>query len=262
MLYIIGDTHYNFDSLKPVVSYDINRTVIHVGDFGLYKAKLDIIKELNQYYADGESHLYVCRGNHDDPRLFNELQLSNIHFVKDNSIIELDGKRIYFNGGAISIDRSMNTEYSGPDENFYYESGSIDLSNIDVVITHTFKEPFKGNIVNSWASNELDIQKNIKDYIKEYGHTKYGYIGAPSTRHFFELTLKNKFKLNLKKELDYEQSLIDRLIADVAKANPDKMIDWFYGHYHPFDVIGKRHEIGSCLIDSYCLPISHVYQLK
>lgn len=109
----IGDIHGNFKKFyNALLSSDYkNQTLLQVGDFGVGFRKIEdeyiLLNPINQWLYDNNNILYVIRGNHDKPEYFENcpFDYSNIKFLKDFSIINVDGKNILTLGGAISIDR-------------------------------------------------------------------------------------------------------------------------------------------------------------
>lgn len=199
---LVGDVHGVFGQLR----YDIGRLhtdayIIQVGDFGLgfhkpnyYRTELtDISRTLDKT----NSHLYVIRGNHDDPEYFkqtnNPFDLSNITLLEDYSELQLLGKSILLIGGAVSVDRRFRTQgktwWSDEDFNlkledqFPYKDRQYDL-----VVTHTRPGvcgAFKGfDNIQYWCDQDPDLKNDLieesqqLDYLYErtkpkdwtYGH--------------------------------------------------------------------------------------------
>lgn len=89
-LYILGDVGFGFD---PEC------------DKGLYKA----FKRL----TDKGWEIYLIRGNHDNPIYWYENRNDNndkVHFLKDNSIIEINGEKFLVVGGGVSVDKMYRTK--------------------------------------------------------------------------------------------------------------------------------------------------------
>lgn len=175
----IGDTHGdNFEKISGFMRHnDIqNEIFIHVGDFGMgFRALIKDINELKHLNENLRTHnckLYTIRGNHDNPDfwikdMIPELkELSNIYFVPDFTVLNLEGSNILFVGGAISIDRKYRKarnmgywENEGfPVLDFDKSSLVSDMKNIDMVVTHTspsFTAPTTlSDIVHHYAAND------------------------------------------------------------------------------------------------------------
>lgn len=219
-MYFLGDTH----GMRPVLSiidkHKIeNSNIIHVGDFGLGFVSID--QDLKNLYLIDEAlmetnnHLYVVRGNHDNPIFWdrskglNLLKLHNLHLVDDYQVAKIEDKNILFVGGGISIDRLVRkSDKPYPtwweDEVFKWSPEKMNrvansIDKVDIVVTHSapsFCYPVGTNapIVNDW--HDLELQ--------------HGY--------------------NLKSELEEERRQIDFLHDHImARYQPTH---WFYGHFH------------------------------
>jgi DNA repair exonuclease SbcCD nuclease subunit len=192
--------------------YDISRSytdayIIQVGDFGFgfhkpnyYKTELgDVSKTLTK----NNCHLYVIRGNHDDPSYFaetnNPFGFDNITVLADYSELNLLGKSILLVGGAVSVDRRFREDgkswWSDEDFNlkledqFPYKDRQYDL-----VVTHTRPGvcgAFKGfDNIQYWCDQDPDLKNDLIDESQQ---------------------------------LDY---LYERT----------KPKDWYYGHFHNSDI--------------------------
>ena len=104
MIIAIGDIHGEFGKIQNgmveiMESAGEPVNFVQLGDFGLGferpKRDHDRLTTINHFLKEKDSHLYVIRGNHDNPSFWNEgcgYEFSNIHFVCDDSIQEIDGK--------------------------------------------------------------------------------------------------------------------------------------------------------------------------
>jgi UDP-2,3-diacylglucosamine pyrophosphatase LpxH len=179
--WVLGDVHGEWsvilNHLNKVSDFDfIEKTevcYIQVGDFGIGYNKIENelakLKILDQNLRNKNSDLFIIRGNHDDPKFFkeNELlefknELTNIHFVPDYTVLNIDGDNILFIGGAVSIDRKW-TQFRGgkwwEDEVVNFDFDKIkNFTDIDRVICHTapdFVEPLGFNqLVYNFALND------------------------------------------------------------------------------------------------------------
>lgn len=77
-----------------------------IGFKGKY-AKEEDFTEVNKFLHDKNCHLLFIRGNEDDPSIFNgnKIGLSNIHLVKDYSLLKVAQVKFLCVGGSISLDR-------------------------------------------------------------------------------------------------------------------------------------------------------------
>jgi DNA repair exonuclease SbcCD nuclease subunit len=196
---LIGDIHGEFGSLRNKIKNNISDAyIIQVGDFGLGFHKPNFYKDkftwLNDVLVDKNCHLYVIRGNHDDPSYFAETNSpeSDITLLKDYSELKLLGKSILLVGGAVSIDRRFRIEgvtwWSDEDFNlklehqFPYKDRQYDL-----VVTHTRPGvcgSFKGfDNIKHWCDQDSDLKNDLieesqkLDYLYKMTKPKYFYYG-------------------------------------------------------------------------------------
>lgn len=149
----IGDTH-NYNITSSLVHQKFfaggDTIFIHVGDGGegylsnnRWEGKQWAF--LDESLREKNSFLYICRGNHSNPELFNlnheyNYHLKNIRFVPDFTYLLINGKKFLFIGGAVSVDRSKNIIYETwwPNEGVLQDEGLLNsLEETDVVIIHT-----------------------------------------------------------------------------------------------------------------------------
>ncbi len=180
MIILIGDVHGEFKELTAKLERSNVREsyFIQVGDFGLgFKKKeveSDELEVLNSFLITGNNHLYVIRGNHDNPKYFKAPSgLSNITFLADYSLLELEGQTILLAGGAISIDRMarvLDVSY-WPGEAFGYDETLLEkrikgVTKIDIVVTHNAPEKFYptelADIVVAYALRDGPLLWEIK----------------------------------------------------------------------------------------------------
>jgi predicted phosphodiesterase len=188
--YLLGDIHGEWsvilNHLRRGNSLDLeekrNICYIQVGDFniGYNDPKLEIKKllVLNNELKDKESDLFIIRGNHDDPEWFHDdkkteykEQLSNIFFVPDYTVLNIDLENILFVGGAVSIDRNYNKIYGGKyweDEVVKFDFDFVKgLRDIDRMICHTspdFVEPLTfNNLVYHYAKNDDLLLNDLRN---------------------------------------------------------------------------------------------------
>lgn len=213
MIIAIGDVHGKFRELKIKIlnilndyhADDISINFVQVGDFGIgfdhpYEVYHEL-KNLDDDLINRKSHLWIIRGNHDNPTFWGNCgyQFDNIHFVNDDTILRIDDKLCYFAGGAVSIDRSKRIRGASywTDE-FYYFNNQLNILNqpIDVLFTHDVyldvsALTFLGSsIVKEWSSRDE----------------------------------------NLEADLIAQQFEIKKLYEAVIKTN--SKLKWYHGHYH------------------------------
>jgi hypothetical protein len=246
-MYFLGDTH----GIRPVFNIiDRNKItdshIIHVGDFGLGFVPLtsDIknLEATDEMLIDTQNHLYVIRGNHDNPVFWDKSKglnlpkFHNLHLIDDYEVFEVEGKKILGVGGGISVDRMIRKDDKPPtwwkDEVFTYDPLKINriansVDRIDIVVTHsaptmTYPRGVDAPIVNDWHEVELCHGGNLKG--------------------------------ELIKEREDIQTLMNSITAAYSPTH------WIYGHFHAsrtekININGKR-------ITMKLLNINELYELK
>lgn len=185
-MYFLGDLHGSIShflyTLVRLNKKGLN--VIQVGDFGIgfnnEKVELKNLDYLNQSLIEWDCNLYIIRGNHDDPKFFKgdykdkiNKMYSNIHFVEDYEVLEIENKKIFFLGGGISIDRTYRTENKTywKDEVVVYDENKIknvikNHDDIDIIVTHSapmWCEPqgINAPIVRTYCKIDEDLKKDL-----------------------------------------------------------------------------------------------------
>jgi len=228
-MYFIGDIHGSMESFYTKINlFEIkNEILIQLGDFGIgFKGVESKLENLNKLLVTTNNFLYVCRGNHDCPYYFDEgvvCDYSNIKFVPDYTVLELQGKKVLFLGGSISIDRKIRTIGISwwPGEKVKFEL--IKLSDdIDIIVSHIAPLDFPPHGFNS-----LVLSYALKD---------------PT----------------LTQELIIERKNLQTILQKIKINNKEKKLFWFYGHYHT-SLSGKVKRVNyRCLNcdEWYGLPLS------
>lgn len=227
MIIAIGDIHGEFDEIQNrmvgiMESAGEPVNFVQLGDFGLgfEKTKLDHDRliTINHLLKEKDSHLWVIRGNHDNPAFWNEgcgYEFSNIHFVPDDSIREIEDKSCYFVGGAVSVDRSRRTQ--GID---YWKS-----------------EVYQHKNSSRYYSYERGIRQKI-DIL--FTHDVYHPVSPFNTRSD---TLKYWCERdeNLMRDILTSQDEMMSLYHDVYDSNPN--FSWYHGHYHESHVTNNNGQV-------------------
>lgn len=148
MIGILGDIHGDFSMLSTNAHKAKQKgavALIQVGDFGYYPRMITQLRQL-----DLPLPVYWIDGNHEMHELFlddeNTQTHENVTFVPRGSILEIDGRRIAFMGGASSVDKQIRFDYGmhwSPLENIRPEDmirmgTALDLvdNKVDMFITH------------------------------------------------------------------------------------------------------------------------------
>lgn len=232
--YLLGDIHGNWYVIQEhliKINAD-NVAYIQVGDFGIgfFSDKEDFRKLsiLNANLVEHNSFLYIIRGNHDRKDWFMDNQmldeknlLSNIFFMSDYSVLNIDNENILFIPGAVSIDRvhrRKNNMGWWADEvvDFDFEKAGK-FVNIDRIISHTapdFCQPTSfGNLVHEFASDDKHLiddlsneRKNMTKIVSiimnnnkikslHYGHFHRSYYFRHSNCDFIGLGVNEFYNL-------------------------------------------------------------------
>jgi UDP-2,3-diacylglucosamine pyrophosphatase LpxH len=228
----IGDIHGEFGLIRDKINYyKIQDSIIFMcGDFGVGfnyndpkepRKEKKRLQDLNSFVKKRNIFIYVVRGNHDNPMFFDgNHNLSNLIFMKDYDIVEVGEYSILGIGGATSVDRKPNHNFTGkngrgshkgrregvdwwPNEKVFYDEKELDcIAGIDVVITHTapsfVNPPLLGGTVPKWC--ECDVE--------------------------------------LKDELITEREIMSKIYHKLEEVNYIKK--WVYGHYHQssYQIVG------------------------
>ncbi|OJJ20121.1 hypothetical protein BKI52_16750 [marine bacterium AO1-C] len=209
-LYFLGDLHGNFRAFRQMVKKQRleKAHIIQVGDFGVgyqtFLSDLKAMEKLNAVLESAGIHLYVMRGNHDNPTYFKgavprPLDQSCISFVEDYTVLEINQLRILLVGGAISIDRKVQqegTHYWKEEVLDYDEAKLTALRNIDLVVTHSapnFAPPHHfGELVMSFARNDATLVDDLHE----------------------------------------ERALLSKMYECLKREPSNKLRYWLYGHFH------------------------------
>lgn len=211
-LVCIGDIHGDFPFLRfnietYIKKYNLTNVVfVLCGDCGFFgfgeneNKWLSIERfKLNTILSDSGCHLYMFRGNHDNPALFIDEyivgdtdKLRNIHVLKDYDILQssLYG-RILIVPGAFSIDRSFRTigfdHFQDEDVLNLTDEQLTSLGKFDMVLSHSlpyyseqsnnesFLNPFRrhdsilftsdGNTFDDKMNSQEETLKNIQSHV-------------------------------------------------------------------------------------------------
>lgn len=118
---LIGDVHGHFSEelyslFSTVTNLPIKSgNVIVLGDVGLGFSiegtdYFDVCMETCESLGELGWHVYLIRGNHDNPKCWDGPNRDYVTFLKDNTVIEINGLRYFVTGGGTSIDRCRRVE--------------------------------------------------------------------------------------------------------------------------------------------------------
>lgn len=221
MIIAIGDVHGEFKEMQSKMVEIMESAgepvnFVQVGDFGLGferpKKDHDRLTTINHFLKEKDSNLWVIRGNHDNPGFWQwgcGYEFSNIHFVPDDSVVELDGKSCYFAGGAISVDRCKRTQ--GID---YWKGEQYNVDNIQ------FPIPYPVDIL---------FTHDVYHPVSPFGTT------SDTLKYWCE---KDE---ELMGDIVYSQIVFKNLYDSIYKINPN--FSWYHGHYHESHVTNNDGQI-------------------
>lgn len=209
--FLLGDIHGTWSAiLNHLNRIDEDQICyIQVGDFAIGYNPVDYemkkLKILDEELRKKNSDLFIIRGNHDNPEWFRQGQfdqykaeLTNIFFIPDYTVLNINLENILFVGGAVSIDRvysKMTGRKWWEDEVVKFDFDKVkDLLDIDRMVCHTapdFVEP-------------LTFNQLVYNYAKQD-----------------DLLLA---------DLRNERANMTKLVTDVMSNN--KLKGYYYGHFH------------------------------
>lgn len=235
MIIAVGDIHCQFRELRIRMLDILNETFkdqesinfVQVGDFGLGfndpMSDFTILNTINLDLIERKSHLWVIRGNHDNPSFWgtNGFEFSNIHFV-ENCIETIEDKVCYFAGGAVSINRRGKIQGANywKDEIYTYDPSVFAdyMGKIDLVFTH-------------------DIYLNM---------SSLDFLNAPIVK---EYTAHDSY---LEQDLFAQQHELSLLYDCIKEIGSNNEIHWYHGHYHhPYNVWNKEDNINIIGLDIF-----------
>lgn len=177
-IFACGDSHGNF---MPIFDWIENHAeegdvLTHVGDFGEFAVPKWILEDLGKESAKKSVQILVTRGNHSSPIYYQEnRKYGNLEFMSDYSTRTINGKKVLFIGGAISIDRAWRKEGIDywADEKVIYDLSLLDgIEDVDVMVSHTcpdFLSPAPKNFSNiQWALDKDPLLKDELIFERKY----------------------------------------------------------------------------------------------
>ena len=229
-----GDIHGHFDWVAQyIMKNDINHcSVIICGDVGLgfspIKKQVQEMKKcgLADCLKRQSVQLYLVRGNHDDPSLFDGRALIGrcVYTVKDYTVLKSEHHNILCVGGGVSMDRIC--RQADLDEQILSWLETHPESTRTKAMKHCSIGwwPDEYPVFNQEAIDDLDCKVDIV-----CSHTApEAFLPTPlESSNWFknDSTLKN----DLIRERHTMQQVLDRLIL---KKHP--ITKWFFGHFHRY----------------------------
>lgn len=143
MILIVSDTHCYYDTVNRQIEYAENvlghsiACVIHLGDFGIYKAQLKEFfrKRKNRFLKP----LYFIDGNHEDFKSLHSLvEVYEDHFtyLPRGTVHTIGGYRFLALGGAAYMDSMITSRESVITDQQIDACLAIPRGDVDIIITH------------------------------------------------------------------------------------------------------------------------------
>jgi len=188
----------NFCASRNIILYNVQGNHDHPFWFKSESALIKYFKNEDSKVSSLMKNDFYYKSLYLDPTDFAKFikNLSNVKFLINYDIINIDGLNILPVGGATSIDRLYQQTQSNyfTDEKVVYSNKIKKLSNVDIVVSHT-----------------------CPDFV--------------SPRTFAPLVYQYaKQDKNLIYELTQERKLMTKIYKDLIKKNNIRC--WFFGHYH------------------------------
>lgn len=198
MIYITGDMHANINpDMEKYLQENLNKDdiLLQLGDFGYYW-NISIINN----YPDFPFKTIAVLGNHENYSLFETFKdvnifgarckkiKKNVYVVKNGEILNIENKKFFVFGGALSIDKAYRLPYISwwpqeqpniADFNNAVENLSRNNYNIDYFLAHDVDRDIaskmfhKPSIINSSTS---DMLRELEFKIKENNGKAYEYF--------------------------------------------------------------------------------------
>ena len=167
-LRIIGDVHYSYNRLLPLLSTFESSNLVFLGDLG---GELDFYTKLAGY----GHHVYCIRGNHDDPEIFQESEINRyfqsrgVRFLSEVAFLSYQSVRILTIGGAVSIDRAICYERRNTNVSQQALKAIDQGVRADLMLSHTpptngYKGDYTTGFIAEFAQDDFDL---IEDVIEE-----------------------------------------------------------------------------------------------
>ncbi|MFA6013344.1 MAG: metallophosphoesterase [Desulfobacteraceae bacterium] len=143
MILIVSDTHCYYDIVNQQIEYAENvlghsiSCVIHLGDFGIYKAQLsDYFKKKKKRFL---KPLYCIDGNHEDFKSLHKLvnkYKDCFTYLPRASVHTIEGYRFLALGGAAYMDAMITERGSVITHQQINECLAVPKEAVDIIITH------------------------------------------------------------------------------------------------------------------------------
>jgi hypothetical protein len=218
---LLGDVHNYSKIIRYAGAIKLSDCdLIQAGDFGVgFGNDENRLNTLNQFLVEHNIFLHVIRGNHDDPAYFKGEHrdvYSNIDFIPDYTIKQIQNKNILFIGGATSVDRKANPKVPDLTSKTGYYMGRI--AGIDY-----------------WEDEALvfneEFIRGVSGVDTIITHTAPTFVFPQSS---LGAKVWMEFDPTLEEELHRERSILSDVYFILKQNN--EIRDWYYGHFHNVNV--------------------------
>lgn len=237
-VYVAGDCHGKFTLLlyKIKESKMANSAIILAGDVGIGFEKPEYYKhiynKMKKVLKLQNIHIYMLRGNHDDPDYFDgeKINFSNFIAIPDYSVISfIDSDKIKRNilciGGATSIDRMWRKTQKWALKGYWENEFPVycpeklnkikeDNISIQAVVTHTSPDfaPLEDkNGISGYLDNDKDLLSDIIE----------------------------------------ERNVLTRIYNHVVNQDNHPIETWVYGHFHEHHTYYSKEQVKFVMLDEF-----------
>lgn len=197
MIGILGDVHGRFSRVADCaeqVKVQGGVALIQLGDFGIHR---DMIAKMSRMQFAVPT--YVIPGNHEDYRIIEKYSTTelteivpNLFFVPRGYVMELDGRKIAFLGGAASVDKQwqIDREAAGGYRTWFPEEvitedevarlDHVSRGEIDILVTHTPPQcTIDAHFPAEYLVMYFGLSPTWRDPSAQYVHDVWERLGKP-----------------------------------------------------------------------------------
>lgn len=186
-IYIIGDTHRDFDRLRNIKK-NSNSMLIILGDSGINYFLNEEDNRLKKHLNDMNIKLFCLQGNHEErPEnissykettmfggiVFVEEEYPNLIFAKNGELYNINGKSVLAIGGAYSVDKEYRLMYGHQwfkDEQLSEKEKEKILKkysgkHIDIILSHTCPLKYEPKEVFMRSVDQSKVDKSMEKFL-------------------------------------------------------------------------------------------------